>query len=141
MPTTNEPIRQFVTQLKEFTTRVAVVWEAYQSCGPGNVDNELFGGVDEMAQALNSPFENEELIRDVSNLVNVDSDEWRIKIERLRDLCYRCVCTPQGLCFITGEAGMIPRKDQHEAIALPSNRIAIRSPPMAKMSSRNLGEQ
>jgi hypothetical protein len=107
--------RQFATQLQEFTAQVSVVWEAYQSCGPGNVESALFESVDVMAQVLNSSFENEELIRDVSNFVNMKPDEWWAKIEQLRELCYRCACTPQGLCFITGEAGLIPRKDQHEA--------------------------
>jgi hypothetical protein len=113
MPPANQPIRQFVTQLKEFTAQVAVVWEACQSCGPGNVDSALFDSVNEISQALNVSFENDTLIRNLGNHINIEPDEWRAKTERLRDLCYRCVCAPQGLCFITGEAGLIPRKDQH----------------------------
>ncbi len=124
MSPTNEPIRQFAKQLKEFTTRVAVVWNAYQSCGPGSVERTLFDGVDAIAQSLNALLDNDELFRDVSNLVNIDPDEWRANIERLRDLCYRCACTPQGLCFITGEAGLIPRKDQHETFERALHFIA-----------------
>ena len=115
MSSTNEPICQLATSLKEFTAQVAVVWEAYLSCGPGNVESVLFDGVDAMAQRLNALLENDEFLRNAGNLVNIEPDEWRATIERLRDLSYRCAGTPQGLCFITGEAGLIPRKDQHEA--------------------------
>lgn len=39
---------------------------------------------------------------------------FQASLGELTDLLHRCVHRSEGLCFVTGEAGLIPRKDQHE---------------------------
>lgn len=49
--------------------------------------------------------------------------------EALRELCHRCCRRSEGLCFITGEAGLIPRRDLHDRFekALQALRAVVKT--------------
>ena len=40
--------------------------------------------------------------------------ELLVALDTVEPLLRRCVERTEGLCFVTGEAGLIPRKDLHE---------------------------
>ena len=40
---------------------------------------------------------------------------YRETVSKLTDLAKRCALRSEGLCFVTGEAGLIPRQDLHQA--------------------------
>ena len=79
------------------------VWLRYRDAGPNRVEPELFGDVGHAANE----------IRDVlQRLPETESAAaLTAAAETLRDCCCR---RPEGLCFITGEAGLIPRQDLHD---------------------------
>lgn len=86
-------------RLHDAATRV---WDSYREQGPGKVDSELYEAVATAAHALEAA-----LVAGNEPLTDT--------VRRVRDLAHRCACTSLGLCFITGEAGLIPRPDQHKA--------------------------
>lgn len=98
-----------VRVLREFIERTASIWARYQNYGPGGVDAGMYDGIAELAAG-------------VQRQLDDDSAEIRDAVETVRDLSHRCACRSNGLCFITGEAGLIPRKDLHTAM---DNGLAI----------------
>ena len=100
------PYVQLADAVKLFHAQASAVWQAYQANGPGRVERELFDPVDAAAIKV------EELLKGLS----ADRFEsLRAALKTARDLAQRCACRSDGLCFITGEAGLIPRRDLHEA--------------------------
>ncbi len=76
------------------------IWQSYQDAGPGNLDQNLLAPLEEATPgALDAARDNAELTAAINTAV---------------DLAERCVKHSQGLCFVTGEAGLLPRKDLHE---------------------------
>ena len=110
---------QLSNRLKDLAERATVIWDTYQACGPGRVDCQLFDDVDAASKALDGLLQNDELIKAASQLTARDPQDWQEglgkAIRQARDLAHRCACRPEGLCFVTGEAGLIPRRDQHAA--------------------------
>ncbi len=110
---------QLLEPLAEFTRQAGRIWTAYQVSGPGGVERESFDGVDASASELRRLLGNAELIGAVGQLTGNDPERWLHELAdavgRAHDLSYRCACTSLGLCFITGEAGLLPRRDQHES--------------------------
>ena len=84
------------------------LWARYQVVGPGKVDAAYFDAVQAAAEQLEAVLIETEPPHGLQDLHDCSA--------RLRDLSRRCACMPQGLSFITGEAGLIPRRDQHEAM-------------------------
>lgn len=116
----SNPLAGLAAQLKNFVECGTRVWNAYQADGPGRVDETLFDPIEapsgEIARLLKDP----RILHAVRRLSGDDTDEWIdelcVAVERVYDLTYRCAKRPEGLCFITGEAGLIPRRDWHAAM-------------------------
>ncbi len=80
------------------------VWDEYRRQGPGRVDERLYDAVAAAADVLEE------------TLAALGGDEPLAETVRsMRDLAHRCARTSLGLSFITGEAGLIARPDQHAA--------------------------
>ncbi|MAE63317.1 MAG: hypothetical protein CMJ18_03520 [Phycisphaeraceae bacterium] len=93
---------EHAARLQRLFDEASELWSQYDERGPGRMDKVCFERVDSAAAAVRK------------------SDEaWPDDVaeagSKLCDLSEQCVCRPQGLCFVTGEAGLIPRRDQHEA--------------------------
>ena len=79
----------------------------YDEHGPGRVDESFYQKVDAAFQFL------AEVIRNKN--AELEDREVLAAAQTCKDLCYRCVTDPAGLCFVTGEAGLVPRKDLLDA--------------------------
>ena len=105
MPTSESPIEPLDQLLAEFLSAANAVWDMYREVGPGKVEASLFEPVEKTHREI------DRLLRDSTN----DSTELREAVAELYDLAQRCACRSEGLCFITGEAGLIPRRDKEAA--------------------------
>lgn len=93
--------------LREFIDASTAVWNAYQELGPNKIEREKFDEVDAAYRQLKPVLGAiEETVAREATIATVD---------KIHDLAFRCVCSPEGLCFVTGEAGLIPRRDFLEA--------------------------
>lgn len=100
--TSSEHPQSVTDSLRRLVQAAEIVWAEYQKVGPSKVGAKLYDAVATAA---------DEIEQSSHQFGNKTTEN----VKQLRDLCYRCACTPMGLCFVTGEAGLIPRKDQHEA--------------------------
>jgi hypothetical protein len=101
MSSQQSPIEPLGKLLAELLTAATAVWDAYRDVGPGKVEASLFEPVEVASQ-------------EIDRLLD-DSTELREAVAELYDLAQRCTCRSEGLCFITGEAGLIPRRDKEAA--------------------------
>ena len=76
------------------------LWAEYQQNGPGGIRVGLWNDVDHAWNALR---------KDSAAYGNDVQDSARKVVE----LCRRCALRPEGLCFVTGEAGLVPRRELH----------------------------
>jgi len=99
------------------TAQATDLWETYQREGPGRVDPGLFDSVKNESDAIHVLLQNLTVTDQTAEWLGVPFDDWRDRMtEAVHTICHlahQCACTPQGLCFITGEAGFIPRRDLH----------------------------
>ena len=111
------------TCLKDWLDHVSVIWNRYQQDGPGRLSAAMISPVDSAAEDI------EQLIcqLDRPDVQGLDVSGLRTSIRETTKLARRCACTSQGLCFISGEAGLIPRRDQHVAFekGLELTRLSI----------------
>ena len=84
----------------KFFEAANAVWRQYLECGPGQLTAE---GLAPFLQA-----------RGLAEAEIVEDPELIDKVHELEKLLRRCVERPEGLCFVTGEAGLIPRQDLHQ---------------------------
>jgi hypothetical protein len=94
------------------------LWKDYQIQGPGRIDAVSFDHVQAAAEELETALGRTTLPERLADIVNEPAAwirELQDCVSLLCELSRRCACTPQGLSFITGEAGLLPRRDQHEA--------------------------
>lgn len=94
-------------QIREFVDQAVLLWNRYLEVGPGKLGQADFDPVDAALQRVNESFSK-------SSQVNDRQDELRAAIDDLAELLRRCVERTEGLSFVTGEAGLIPRKDLHQ---------------------------
>jgi len=85
-----------------------ILWAEYKQHGPSELPAEVYDEFEAAAKALG------ELLEEADD--NSAIDHLRSELETLDDLAYRCRYHPQGLNFISGEAGLVSRKDLHEAM-------------------------
>ncbi len=121
-----ESIQLLVQCLADFLEFTETLWAEYQALGPGNLRQDLFAGIEARSRSIHDSLQSAEHRRTVSKLLDaIRGDEvvgddaakhLLSSIEVARELAYRCACTETGLSFVTGEAGLIPRKDQHAAM-------------------------
>jgi hypothetical protein len=107
---------QLAAELDQFLQKATEFWQHYQAVGPGKVDSPLLDGLDRTAKRLAT------LLDAVSNegiakSLGVDDKGWAAgvgeAIETVMRLAHQCAHSPQGLSFVTGEAGLIPNRQQH----------------------------
>ena len=93
--------------LREFHRLSSLLWQQYLLSGPGSLNPESFQPIDVAAGKLH------ELLAEVGG--GIDRAAALRAISRIQDLAERCACRLEGLCFVTGEAGLIPRQQDHQA--------------------------
>ena len=113
--------RTLAESIESLHASAARIWDAYQATGPGTVGNALFDGVEMNAKTCSELLQREDTVAAVGRLLNVEPEAWRERtcqsVSKSVDFARRCALRPEGLCFVTGEAGLIPRKDLHETFA------------------------
>lgn len=109
---------EFGAMLSEFADRLELLWNEYERQGPGQVDYGLFAPLEPLAERLIAALE-------TRLPVELGNAEISAAVNQAIDLARRCATLPQGLCFVSGEAGLVPRRDQVEAFA--AVRGAIRA--------------
>ena len=102
-----DELRSCLLDLQAITARV---WSSYNDVGPGRVDAALFdGGEAAAARVLES-------LADEDISATLTAERLRAAVAKACDLATRCATRSEGLCFITGEAGLVPRRDWHAAM-------------------------
>lgn len=108
---------QLAIELDQFLQEATEFWRHYHAVGPGKVDSRLFDGLDRTAKRLAT------LLDTGSNegtgkSLKVGEEDWAADpgeaIETVMRLANLCAFSPQGLSFVTGEAGLIPNRQQHD---------------------------
>ena len=106
--------------LADFLAVSSEVWEAYQTLGPGKLESQRWEPIDAEAKRLSALLQNDEILATLRESIGTEPEPWldqlRLAVDTLLDLTRRCATRPEGLCFITGEAGLIPRRDQHQQL-------------------------
>ena len=94
-------------EIHELVQQAETLWKRYLELGPGKLRKEEFDPLDVAIQRVNQNLSTQAQSIDCM-------DELRGAIDDLADLLRRCVERTEGLSFVTGEAGLIPRKDLHQ---------------------------
>ena len=87
---------------RDFREAVTTLWNEYQRRGPGRMPAVFLEAVEAAWQQLEG-----------------ELGDWpstaAAAAETALELSRRCVRHSQGLCFVTGEAGLVPRQHLHQA--------------------------
>lgn len=102
------------TCLTDFHKMAIAVWTTYQDVGPGRVEAALFDGGELLASQIATLLADEATATDLP--AEIDGDALQAAVLKIADLANRCATRSEGLCFITGEAGLVPRRDWHIAM-------------------------
>ena len=105
---------RLVARLDRFIDCAAAVWADYLTHGPGRLSASAYEPVQSAAEALDQTLHDTEVIAFLQQVDVFDRHQIAQIAHRLDRLARSCACTRHGLCFITGEAGLIPRTDQHK---------------------------
>lgn len=105
---------EFAATLTDFTHRVTAVWDRYQDVGPGRVESALYERVESLRDQL---IEGLSGCEGLASAADLNRETLAVAVTTVADLANRCACRSEGLCFITGEAGLIPRRDLHDRYA------------------------
>ena len=97
------------------TPLASQLWSDYLSGGPGSLDSKSFEPVAATAEGLMNLLHQSETTLDCAVAEHT--------ICKICELAQRCACRLEGLCFITGEAGLIPRKQDHESYETALNQL------------------
>ena len=97
--------------LRAYFEAASSLWQHYLEAGPGNL----------------APNRHESLV-DLWNRLPLDmrsggQAELAESLQTVHRLAARCVERPEGLCFVTGEAGLIPHRELHLQFAAALDRI------------------
>ena len=82
-------------------------WRTWLSGGPGSLDAKSFEPVAATAEGLVDLLQQSETTPDCADAEHA--------VREICELAERGACRLEGLCFITGEAGLIPRKQDHQS--------------------------
>lgn len=109
---------RLASRIEAFVEHAEALWQDYKSLGPGKLDRCSWDGVAAAASEIESTIGDPDVARWLKQLDRGTAlcDELQAEVKQLSRLARACACTPQGLSFITGEAGLIPRRDQHQAV-------------------------
>jgi len=115
----NERGGDLAAAVAHFIEAADAVWTAYQANGPGKVERSLFDPVEVAQREVSALLDDSDLPALAKQIAPDDVDDWveslKQSIDQAGDLAERCARRPEGLCFITGEAGLVPRRDMHAA--------------------------
>ena len=92
------------SEIKTYHRVASELWHQYLDVGPGTLP----------ADALDDLLATQACVLSATNHRTVARSEILDLVSELETLLRRCVERPEGLCFVTGEAGLIPRRDLHE---------------------------
>ena len=111
--------RRLAAPIDDFVEQIGTLWQDYQRLGPGQLAASRMESVVSAATEIRNTLSDPDLARWLEQMDcgRELRDELQAQVKQLTRLARACACTPQGLSFVTGEAGLIPRKDQHEALA------------------------
>jgi hypothetical protein len=93
----------------EFADLSESLWQRYLKLGPGCLPADSFKPIESAQVQIRKSLENHTA---VSN--GAWGTEFRIVSDELELLLRRCVERSEGLCFVTGEAGLIPIRELHD---------------------------
>jgi|GEM_PF-4374362 hypothetical protein len=100
----------FQTAVQTLYQSLLDIWTRYLDAGVGSVDEQLYqpfsAAAAEVTLALASSDEFDDSI--------VSLAQFQVHFQAAEKLARMCANTPQGLSFVTGEAGLIPRLDLHQ---------------------------
>ncbi len=96
--------------LAELLREASKLWAAYQVEGPSSLPQD---SLDSFLKAEANLLELRRRKAKQTDAARVVADIKEIVTE-LEGLLRRCVERTEGLCFVTGEAGLIPRRDLHD---------------------------
>jgi hypothetical protein len=110
-------VRRLAAGIDTFVEQAGALWRSYHDLGPGKLSPADWNAVSSAASAIASDLGDPDVARwfEQAECAIFPADELQTLVRELTRLARACACTPQGLNFITGEAGLIPRKDQHRA--------------------------
>ena len=82
-------------------------WRTGKPGGPGSLEAKSFEPVAATAEGLVDLLQQSETTPDCADAEHA--------VREICELAERGACRLEGLCFITGEAGLIPRKQDHQS--------------------------
>ena len=99
------------THLSELSTRAELLWREYLDKGPGRLSTDAYAEIADTMGRIRRQLDGLPLRAQLSTgwvelLLGAIAD--------LDELLRKCVERAEGLCFVTGEAGLIPRRDLHD---------------------------
>lgn len=107
MNSRNDSLRAALDRLSQCANEV---WRLYQQQGAGNLSAELAAPLEEAFAAVEE------------HRSTIDAAIMHAA-ETARDISLRCIQRSEGLNFVTGEAGMIPRRDLIEPFTAALERL------------------
>ena len=90
-----------------FLDDVEDIWSSYLRSGPGTLDRDRWRRFHARLQNVRNSFDDQQSPR---------QQELFSALKDLELLVAKCLLNSEGLCFVTGEAGLIPRRDLHERV-------------------------
>ena len=94
--------------LQELIDAADAIWSQYNAEGPGSVQESRFFRFSEASCAVAEMLSQDEVLK---NIRAGWAEEYHAIITELDELLRRCVFRSEGLNFVTGEAGLVPRQD------------------------------
>lgn len=106
-------MKELLDELRNFHRAVREIWDCYQTSGPGQVDSELNPVVALSAERLLALLvsRDDHQADEQDAAAQNERQKLRTAVTTASQLAKRCACDAAGLCFVTGEAGLIPRQD------------------------------
>lgn len=92
------------------------LWAAYGEHGPGNVPEHLFDRFQRAARVARQFLEDYDERSEIAASSSVWYEQLSAAIDELGELLVQACQRPEGLNFVTGEAGLIPRRDKYERV-------------------------
>ena len=99
----------FLMASKTLHRSLLAIWTQYQEAGVGSINEQLYERFSSAVDNVQSVLESER-----SDESSPSRDEFENHLKVATKLTRMCAKTPQGLSFVTGEAGLIPRRDLHD---------------------------
>ncbi len=93
--------------IRKLSQTASELWREYLEVGPGALEPSALTGFSDAAEKAS------ELLAITATNETAHQD-LMLALDELEPLLRRCVERTEGLCFVTGEAGLIPRKDLHQ---------------------------